>query len=174
MTDDAVPWLSVEQQVSWRAFLQGASRLTEGLNRQLERDAGLSVSEYEILSRLSGTPGRTLRMSDLAIGLVHSRSRLTHTVGRLESRDLVERRPCPDDRRGVNCVMTDAGYELLVGMAPGHVRAVRELLVDRLTAAELRALGATMTKVASNPSAGRASSSGTQERAREGLTTATV
>lgn len=174
MTDDAVPWLSVEQQVSWRAFLQGAARLTEGLNRQLERDAGLSVSEYEILSRLSETAGRTLRMSDLAIGLVHSRSRLTHTVGRLESRALVERRPCPDDRRGVNCVMTDAGYELLVGTAPGHVRAVRELLVDRLTEAELRALGEAMTKVASNPSAGRASSSGTQERAGEGMTPATL
>lgn len=174
MTDDAVPWLSVEQQVSWRAFLQGAARLIEGLNRQLERDAGLSVSEYEMLSRLSETPGRTLRMSDLAIGLVHSRSRLTHTVGRLESRALVERRPCPDDRRGVNCVMTDAGYELLVGTAPGHVRAVRELLVDRLTEAELRALGETMAKVASNPSAGRASSSGTQERAGEGMTTATL
>jgi len=174
MTDDAVPWLSVEQQVSWRAFLQGASRLIEGLNRQLERDAGLSVSEYEILSRLSETPGRTLRMSDLAMSLVHSRSRLTHTVGRLESRALVERRPCPDDRRGVNCVMTDAGYELLVGTAPGHVRAVRELLVDRLTEAELRALGETMTKVAPDgPSAGRISS-GTPERAGGGMTTATL
>lgn len=174
MTDDAVPWLSVEQQVSWRAFLQGAARLIEGLNRQLERDAGLSVSEYEILSRLSETSGRTLRMSDLAMGLVHSRSRLTHTVGRLESRALVERRPCPDDRRGVNCVMTDAGYELLVGTAPGHVRAVRELLVDQLTEAELRALGEAMAKVASNPSAGQASSSGTQERAGEGMTPATL
>jgi len=174
MTDDAVPWLSVEQQVSWRAFLQGASRLTEGLNRQLERDAGLSVSEYEILSRLSETPGRTARMSDLATSLVHSRSRLTHTVGRLESRALVERRPCPDDRRGVNCVMTDAGYELLVGMAPGHVRAVRELLVDRLTEAELRALGEAMAKVAPDgPCAGRATS-GMQELAGEGMTAATV
>jgi len=174
MTDDAVPWLSVEQQVSWRAFLQGAARLTEGLNRQLERDAGLSVSEYEILSRLSGTPGRTLRMSDLAIGLVHSRSRLTHTVGRLESRGLVERRPCPDDRRGVNCAMTDAGYELLVATAPGHVRAVRELLVDPLTEAELRALGEAMAKVAPDgPCADRASS-GTQELAGEGMTTATI
>ena len=173
MTDDAVPWLSVEQQVSWRAFLQGASRLIEGLNRQLERDAGLSVSEYEILSRLSETSGRTLRMSDLAMSLVHSRSRLTHTVGRLESRALVERRPCPDDRRGVNCVMTDAGYGLLVGTAPGHVRAVRELLVDRLTEAELRALGEAMTKVASNPPAGRISPS-MPERAGEGLTAATL
>ena len=174
MTDDAIPWLSVEQQVSWRAFLQGAARLTEGLNRQLERDAGLSVSEYEILSRLSGTAGRTLRMSDLAIGLVHSRSRLTHTVGRLESRGLVERRPCPDDRRGVNCAMADAGYELLVATAPGHVRAVRELLVDPLTEAELRALGEAMAKVAPNPCADRASSSGTQELAGEGMTTATI
>lgn len=174
MTDDAAPWLSVEQQGSWRAFLQGASRLIEGLNRQLERDAGLSVSEYEILARLSETPGRTLRMSDLAIGLVHSRSRLTHTVGRLESRALVERRPCPDDRRGVNCAMTDAGYELLAAAAPGHVRAVRELLVDPLTEAELRALGEAMAKVASSPGADRASSSGAQRQAGEGLTTATL
>jgi len=143
-----VAWLSPEQQVHWRAYLLGVARLNEALNRQLERDSGLSLSEYEILVRLSEAEGRTLRMSDLALALMHSRSRLTHTVGRLESQGLVERRSCSDDRRGVNCTMTDSGYDLLVRTAPGHVRAVREHLVDRLTEDELRALGRAMAKVA--------------------------
>jgi DNA-binding MarR family transcriptional regulator len=147
-TDDEVRWLSAEQQVSWRSYVTGAARLTDALNRQMERDSGLSLSEYEVLVRLSEAPDHTLRMSDLATSLVHSRSRLTHTVGRLEAQGLVERRSCADDRRGVNCAMTAAGYGLLVRAAPGHVRAVRELLVDRLTDDEFRALGAAMNKVA--------------------------
>lgn len=143
-----VTWLTPDQQIHWRSYLLGVARLNDALNRQLEREAGLSLSEYEILVRLSEADGRTLRMSDLATSLMHSRSRLTHTVGRLESQGLVERRSCSDDRRGVNCTMTDAGFDLLARSAPGHVRAVREHLVDRLTDDELRALGRAMAKVA--------------------------
>ena len=146
MTEDV--WLTAEQQAHWRSYLLGVARLNDALNRQLEREAGLSLSEYEILVRLSEAPDRTLRMSDLATSLMHSRSRLTHTVGRLESQGLVERRSCSDDRRGVNCTMTDTGYDLLARSAPGHVRAVRAQLVDRLTDDELRALGRAMAKVA--------------------------
>ena len=145
---DGVPWLTPEQQADWRSYLLGVARLSDALNHQLERDVDLSLSEYEILVRLSEAADRTLRMSDLATSLMHSRSRLTHTVGRLESRGLVVRAACPDDRRGVNCTMTDAGYALLGTAAPGHVRAVREQLVDRLTPDELRALGRAMAKVA--------------------------
>ncbi|NLE72687.1 MAG: MarR family transcriptional regulator [Actinomycetales bacterium] len=145
---DDVLWLSAEQQRHWRAVILGTARLTEALSRQLERDAGLSLSEYEILVRLSEAADRTLRMSELAAAVVHSRSRLTHAVGRLEQRGLVARRPCPEDRRGVNCVMTDEGYAVLEAAAPGHVREVRAQLVDRLTDEEFRALGAAMAKVA--------------------------
>ena len=145
---DGVPWLTTDQQRHWRAVITGTARLTEALTRQLERDAGLSLSEYEILVRLSESPERTMRMSELAAAVVHSRSRLTHAVGRLESRGLVERRPCPDDRRGVNCAMTDAGYAVLAAAAPGHVREVRAQLVDVLTDEEFAALGAAMDKIA--------------------------
>ncbi|MCU1433013.1 MAG: transcriptional regulator, MarR family, partial [Actinotalea sp.] len=131
---DEVRWLTEDQQRSWRAFLLGSARLTEALTRQLETDSGVSLSEYEILVRLSETADRTLRMSELAASLVHSRSRLTHTVGRLEGRGLVRRETCLADGRGVNCVMTDAGFHLLQGAAPGHVRAVRANLIDLLTA----------------------------------------
>src|SRR3712207_8178830 len=83
-SEAAVRWLTPEQQVHWRAFLVGSARLTEALGRQLERDSDLSLSEYEVLVRLSEAPGWTLRMSLLADGLAHSRSRVTHTVRRLE------------------------------------------------------------------------------------------
>ncbi|MBX9244622.1 MarR family transcriptional regulator [Actinotalea ferrariae] len=148
---EPVRWLTVEQQRAWRSYLSGTARLTEALTRQLEQDAGLSLSEYEILVRLSETDGRTLRMSELASSLVHSRSRLTHTVSRLERRGLVRRENCLADGRGVNCVMTDGGYALLVDTAPGHVRAVRANLVDLLTDDQMLALGAAMARIAEGP-----------------------
>lgn len=141
-------WLTADQQRHWRAYLAGAARLTETLNRQLEQDSGLSLSEYEILVRLSEAPDHTVRMSELAASLVHSRSRITHTVTRLERSGLVRRENCPGDGRGVNCRLTDAGYGLLAAAAPGHARAVRDALIDRLTDSQLNALGDAMSLVA--------------------------
>lgn len=150
---DDVPWLSLDQQAAWRSYLTGVARLADVLNRQLERDAGLSLSEYEVLVRLSESPDRTLRMAELAASLVHSRSRLTHAVSRLESRGLVARVACEADGRGINAVLTEHGWQTLVDAAPGHVRAVREHLVDRLTQDQLAALGEAMSRIASDPAA---------------------
>jgi DNA-binding MarR family transcriptional regulator len=154
-TPEDVPWLSAEQQGWWRAYLVGAARLTEALGRQLEHDSGLSLSEYEVMVRLSEAPGHTLRMAELAESLVHSRSRLTHAVSRMEGKGLVERRQCSSDGRGINAHLTEAGWAALVAAAPGHVRAVREHLVDRLTDAEFRTLGEAMAKAAPDVDCGR-------------------
>ncbi|NCT91652.1 MarR family transcriptional regulator [Cellulomonas sp. APG4] len=148
---DEPRWLTADEQVAWRSYLLGSARLAEALNRQLEEDAGISLSEYEILVRLSEAPLRTIRMSELAASLMHSRSRVTHTVTRMQKRGLVDRRTCLDDGRGVNCVMTEAGWQLLVRSAPGHVRAVRENLVDLLPAGQFAALGEAMGAVARGP-----------------------
>jgi DNA-binding MarR family transcriptional regulator len=142
-----VRWLSTEQQGYWRDFLVGTARLTEALGRQMERDSDLSLSEYEVLVRLSEAPGWTTRMSVLADELAHSRSRITHTVRRLEAAGLVERQACEADGRGVNCRMTATGFARLEAAAPGHVRAVRSHLVDVLTDDQLRALGEAMSAV---------------------------
>lgn len=150
-TQEDVRWLTADQQKSWRAYLTGSALLAEALSRQLEADSGLSLSEYEVLVRLSESEDRTQRMSELATSLVHSRSRLTHTVGRLERRGLVRRETCAADGRGVNCVLTDVGFEALREAAPGHVRAVRAALVDVLTGEQLSALGAVMRAVAEGP-----------------------
>ncbi len=146
-SETEVRWLSEEQQGYWRDYLVGTARLTDALGRQLDRDSDLSLSEYEVLVRLSEASDRTLRMSLLADELAHSRSRITHTVRRLESAGLVERRPCEADGRGVNCAMTPAGFARLEAAAPGHVRAVRTHLVDVLTDDQLRALGEAMAAV---------------------------
>jgi DNA-binding MarR family transcriptional regulator len=146
-TAETVQWLTADQQLHWRAFREGTQRLADVLAHELESKSGLSTHEYEVLVRLSEKPDRTLRMAQLADNLAHSRSRLTHTIRRMEEAGLVVRRACSDDARGVNCTMTDHGWEVLVAAAPGHVQSVRDHLVDLLTDEQFRALGEAMDVV---------------------------
>jgi DNA-binding MarR family transcriptional regulator len=146
-------WLDAEEQAAWRSFLEGSARLTEHVGRVLDAH-GLSLAEYEILVRLSEA-GESCehglgqaRMSELAAAVVHSRSRLTHTVTRMEAAGLVERVAHPGDGRGVVCRMTRRGMDLLVATAPAHVTSVREGFLDAMTREEFLALGAAMVKVA--------------------------
>jgi DNA-binding MarR family transcriptional regulator len=140
-------WLTDDEQHVWRAYLDVTRLLLDRLQRQLVEDSSLSLPEYEILVQLSETPGRQMRMSELAELVVNSRSRLTHAVARLEQRGLVVRDPCPDDGRGVLCRLSDLGFELLVEAAPGHVEAVRGIMFDPLTASDVVALGVAMDKI---------------------------
>jgi DNA-binding MarR family transcriptional regulator len=144
---DEPRWLSVDEQRAWRAFRGGVTVLFDALAHELEERTGLSMHEYEVLVRLSEAPGRSTRMSDLAAQVAHSRSRLTHTIARMEAAGLVERVTCAHDARGVNCVLTEAGWQRLVAAAPAHVASVREHLVDVLTPAQLAALGDAMAAV---------------------------
>ena len=133
-------WLTSEQQVAWRAYLLGTARLTAKLDEDLRR-FGLGINDYEILVRLSETPDRRLRMAELADRLHQSRSRLTHTVGRLEAAELVRRTSCKSDKRGVWAELTDAGMALLEEAAPYHVAGVRENLVDLVSPEDFAAVG---------------------------------
>ena len=108
---------------------------------------GLQLTEYEILVVLSEHPERRLRMSTIAELVVQSRSRLSHTAGRLEKRGWVCREACVGDRRGVELVLTGAGLAAVVEMAPTHVRSVRANLVDPLSREEFLTLGRTMAVV---------------------------
>jgi len=134
-------WLDSEQQRHWRTFLMGAWSLFNGLERDLEEATGLSMNEYEVLVRLSEAPEQILRMSALADQVVASRSRLTHTIRRMEADGLVSRRRSPGDRRGVECLLTEDGMATLEAAAPQHVASVRARLVDVVSAEELATLG---------------------------------
>ncbi|MCG8919220.1 MarR family transcriptional regulator [Actinokineospora sp. PR83] len=134
-------WLDDAERDVWRTFITMTSALTDSLDRQLQRDAKMPYTYYEILVVLSEAPRRELRMSELAGLRGSSRSRLSHAVSRLEEAGWVERRECPTDKRGQLAVLTDAGFAALAAAAPGHVTAVRESLFDRLTAEQVRVLG---------------------------------
>ena len=116
--ETADDWLDADQQRSWRALVMGMTLLIDRLDDDLRRSFGLSLTEYEILVRLSEAEDRRLRMAQLADALAHSRSRVTHTVARLEKAELVARSATPEDGRGIVCEMTDKGWDLLVRMAP--------------------------------------------------------
>lgn len=111
------------------------------------KEHGLSLSDYEILVRLSEADSRSIRMSDLARLTLATRSRLTHQVDRLEEQGLVSRYTCTQDKRGLWAQLTDKGYALLVALAPIHVQSVRRNLVDVLSERELELLGAISEKI---------------------------
>jgi DNA-binding MarR family transcriptional regulator len=87
----ATRWLTKEQQRAWRAYLEASRLLQESLDAQLQADSGMPHAYYEILVRLSETPGRQLRMAELASGTQSSRSRVSHAVARLEERGWIRR-----------------------------------------------------------------------------------
>jgi DNA-binding MarR family transcriptional regulator len=133
-------WLTADEQRAWRALLGMSRRLFDVLDNELQRDSGIPHTYYEILVRLSESPDRSLRMSELAERSLSSRSRISHAVARLEERGWVERRPCESDARGALAVLTPAGFEALAAAAHGHVEGVREHLIDLLSPSEVRAL----------------------------------
>ncbi|MFJ8914223.1 MarR family winged helix-turn-helix transcriptional regulator [Amycolatopsis sp. NPDC102389] len=134
-------WLSDEEQKVWRDFSAATRMLQAHLEGQLQHEAGMPHTYYEVLVALSEAPDRRLRMSELADARKASRSRLSHAVARLEANGWVRRESCPTDKRGSWAVLTPAGFAALEEAAPGHVEAVRESLFDPLTPEQVTALG---------------------------------
>ena len=133
-------WLSAEEQQTWFELIGVMTWLPDAVDAQLQRDAGLSHFEYQVMAMLSMSPGRTRRMSEVAALANGSLTRLSRTVDRLDRRGWVTRRPDPEDGRVTLAVLTDAGWEKLVATAPGHVAEVRRLVLDPLTKTQVRQL----------------------------------
>ena len=144
---EAVRWLDGAQQATWRAYILGTELLLHQLDRELREEHDISFSEYEILVRLSEADGGRMRMATLADAMCHSRSRVTHTVARMEKSDLVRRQASHADGRGVEAVMTQAGRQRLIDAAPTHVRGVRAHLVDLSSHQDFAALGRIFNEV---------------------------
>jgi DNA-binding MarR family transcriptional regulator len=134
---DGVRWLNAEERRIWLGWVFTSRLLWEEIERDLQRDSGLSFGHYEILVMLSETPTRARRMSELADATQSSRSRLSHAVARLEELGWVRRESCPEDRRGQLAVLTDEGFAALEAAAPMHVESVRRHLFDLLSPLQL-------------------------------------
>ena len=146
MSEQEPRWLTPSQQVVWRDWLSASAWINDELNADL-RPHDLDLNECEVLVVLSEFPQHSVRMSQLAEGSNQSRSRLTHTVGRMEAAGLVKRQTAAGDRRGVVATLTDKGFELLQRAAVDHVSAVRRVLVDAIDPDDWQALGRAMKAV---------------------------
>ncbi|MDN5894735.1 MAG: MarR family transcriptional regulator [Nocardioides sp.] len=148
--DDATEgtrWLGAEQQRAWRAYMIGTILLTDRLDAELRQEFGIGLNEYEVLVRLSEREDRQLRMSALADAMRFSRSRVTHTIKRMEAAGLVSRGDATGDGRGVTAKLTDHGLQVLVRAAPRHVDGVRAHLVDLVDQDDFAAMGRVMDTV---------------------------
>jgi DNA-binding MarR family transcriptional regulator len=134
-------WLTPDQLTSILAVERLIARLPWALDYQLQRDAGLSMTEYMTMAMLAKEPDWTMRMSRLAEDASISLSRLSHLVKRLECRGYVRREPDPADRRFTNATLLPAGMRKMESAAPGHVAWVRHLVIDNLSDERLRRLG---------------------------------
>lgn len=132
---------------AWRAFLLTHARVIRDLERELQAEQGMALTDYDVLVQLSVAEDRRLRMSELADRLVLSRSGATRLVDRLSAEGLVERVTCESDRRGQWAALTEAGVDRLRSASPTHLRGVQQYFLDRLSADDLASLERMLTGV---------------------------
>jgi DNA-binding MarR family transcriptional regulator len=131
--------LSHEEWSTWFQLIGTFTMLPAALDSQLQREAGMSHFEFQVLVALSRQPGRRLQLKDLALVANGSLSRLSHVISRLEERGWVRRRPGTKGR-ATHAELTDKGYQKLMATGPIHLREVRRLVFDVLNPAEVKAL----------------------------------
>ena len=130
------------------ALMDCAALLRHRVEQQLRSAADLTYVQFKVLARLAlDSPTGSLRMTELADEVVYSRSGLTYQAAQMEKAGLVERRPSPDDDRGVTLSITDSGRARLTAALPGHVEELRELLFEPLSSPDVVALTALLEPV---------------------------
>lgn len=138
---DDVRWLDDREMRAWRALQSMQMRLVGELGRRLAAESGLSYSDYLVLVGLTESPDGRMRLFELARALGWEKSRVSHHIARMADRGLVTKERCDADRRGAYVAVTEEGRKEIEAAAPGHVRAVRQLFIDRLTPRQLDIVG---------------------------------
>lgn len=141
------PSLDPSQLGAYFALIEVSSLLRHSVEHQLREVGDLSYVQFQLLARLGDSPTGSDRMTDLADGVVYSRSGLTYQAKLLEERGLVARSPSRDDERGVTVTITKAGRTLLTKVFPGHIEVVNRLLFESLTPDDVDALSTVLSKV---------------------------
>ncbi|MCU1685273.1 MAG: transcriptional repressor MprA [Amycolatopsis sp.] len=140
-------WLDDDEQRIWRDYLAMHVQLTARLNRQLQADSELSLTDFAVLVHLTEAPENRMRAFELARVLEWEKSRLSHHLARMQKRGLVDRTECPSDGRGAFITITPAGRKTIEDAAPKHVETVRQLLFDTLSADQFRTLDTISSQV---------------------------
>src|SRR6201992_3432932 len=126
------PWLSPAQLRAWVAFMRVQLRMNYEINRQLQRDSGLSLADYHVMNALSTAPDHTMQVTELAALIGWERSRLSHHLRRMSERGLTKRIQSTDDGRATDAVLTKKGMNAMADAAPGHSMLVKRLFFEPL------------------------------------------
>jgi DNA-binding MarR family transcriptional regulator len=129
----------------WDSFLRAHATLLRRLEIDLARQ-GLALADFDVLAQVARAGGE-LRMTDLAVRSLISRSGMTRRVARLVEEGLVRRAEAAADARGVVVALTDAGLARLTETIPVHLRGVSELFLGQLDEGELAVLKHALDKV---------------------------
>ena len=147
------------------ALMEVGWLLRHAVEQQLREDGDLSYVQFQLLARLGlSSPTGSERMTDLADGVVYSRSGLTYQAGLLEKAGLVSRAPSADDERGVTVSITDAGRSRIAQVLPGHVEVLREQLFSSLSRSKTQALSDLLEPVRDHMRAAPPRSAGSRRR----------
>jgi DNA-binding MarR family transcriptional regulator len=143
---DGVQALEPAQLGTYFALMEAVSLLQHQVEQQLRAEGGISYVQFQLLARLADAHG-PLTMTQLADGVVYSRSGLSYQADLLEKAGLLTRGPSPDDDRATLVTITGRGLALFGRVLPGHVQVCRRLLFDPLSGDDLHHLGDIMTRV---------------------------
>jgi DNA-binding MarR family transcriptional regulator len=160
--------LDAEQLDTYFALMEVSSLLQHAVEQQLRASAELSLVQFQVLARLADARDGSMRMTDLADGVVYSRSGLTYQAGLLERAGLITRRPSADDERSTTVTITAAGRETVARALPGHIEVVRGMLFDGLPRRDLTVLRTVLTAVRDRMRSAPPRSAVTRARRRRG------
>lgn len=162
---DSPDALDPAQLGAYFALMEVAGLLRHGVEQQLREEGDLSYVQFQLLARLGlDSATGSERMTDLADGVVYSRSGLTYQAGLLEKAGLVVRAPAVDDERSVTVTITDEGRSRLAQVLPGHVQVLRDQLFAALPADSTQALGELLAPVRDHLRTAPPRSAGTRRR----------
>lgn len=139
--------LTPDDLFAFTRFFDAARLLEEALARHLTEHHGMNISDYEVLVRLDGA-GDEMRLRDLAEQCVSSKSKLTHTLVRLEDRGWIRREKAPGDGRGVVAALLPAGADALAAASPRHAAIIQDRLLDCWDPADRPVIAAAMAAAA--------------------------
>lgn len=157
--------LTPTQLGAYFAFTEVSSLLRPAVEQQLREAGELSYVQFQLLARLGDAPDGHQRMTDLADGVVYSRSGLTYQAQLLEQRGLITRSPSPDDERSTVVAITTAGRDVLATVFPGHIQAVRDLLFAPLDDDDVSELARILGRVSEHLRAAPPRSAGRRRKA---------
>src|SRR5438270_8946415 len=124
---------------TWRSLLDTTGELRRILGAELQ-ETSLSPGDYQVLLALTEAHGKRMRSSQLALTIDWERSRLSHHLGRMERRGLIQRDDCSTDSRGAEVSLTESGAAAFRRASAPHLRAIKKHFVDALTPEQLEAL----------------------------------